>query len=68
MAEQIQAHLDEGLDRLVFMPYRYQDDQVEAIAPQTVSRCSPDKPGPDESTPLDRNACAKHTKYPIPRV
>ena len=35
-AEQIQAHLDEGLDRLVFMPYRYQDDQVEAIATQLI--------------------------------
>jgi len=31
-AEQLQAHLDKGLDRLVFMPYRYQDDQVEMIA------------------------------------
>ena len=35
-AEQIQAHLDEGLDRLVFKPYRYQDDQVEAIATQLI--------------------------------
>jgi alkanesulfonate monooxygenase SsuD/methylene tetrahydromethanopterin reductase-like flavin-dependent oxidoreductase (luciferase family) len=35
-AEQIQAHLDEGLDRMVFMPYRYQDDQVEAIATQLI--------------------------------
>ena len=26
------SHLDKGLDRMVFMPYRYQDDQVEAIA------------------------------------
>ena len=31
-AEQLRAHLDKGLDRMVFMPYRYQDDQVEAIA------------------------------------
>ena len=31
-ADQLQPHLDKGLDRLVFMPYRYQDDQVEMIA------------------------------------
>ncbi len=30
--EQLKAHLDTGVDRIIFVPYRYQDDQVELIA------------------------------------
>ena len=30
--EQLQAHVDTGIDRIIFVPYRYQDDQVELIA------------------------------------
>jgi alkanesulfonate monooxygenase SsuD/methylene tetrahydromethanopterin reductase-like flavin-dependent oxidoreductase (luciferase family) len=30
--EQLKAHLDTGIDRIIFVPYRYQDDQVELIA------------------------------------
>lgn len=30
--EQLKAHLDTGVDRIIFVPYRYQDDQVEQIA------------------------------------
>ena len=35
-AEQLRAHFEKGLDRLVFMPYRYQDDQVEMIAKELI--------------------------------
>ncbi|MEE3288904.1 MAG: TIGR03619 family F420-dependent LLM class oxidoreductase [Pseudomonadota bacterium] len=35
-AEQLRAHFKKGLDRLVFMPYRYQDDQVEMIAKELI--------------------------------
>ena len=35
-AEQLRAHFEKGLDRLVFMPYRYQDEQVEAIAKELI--------------------------------
>jgi len=30
--EQLKAHVDTGVDRIIFVPYRYRDDQVEAIA------------------------------------
>ncbi len=30
--EQLKAHLDTGVDRIIFVPYRYQDDQVDLIA------------------------------------
>ncbi len=30
--EQLKTHLDTGVDRIIFVPYRYQDDQVELIA------------------------------------
>ncbi len=30
--EQLKEHLDTGIDRIIFVPYRYQDDQVELIA------------------------------------
>lgn len=30
--EQLKAHVDTGVDRIIFVPYRYQDDQVEQIA------------------------------------
>lgn len=30
--EQLKEHLDTGIDRIIFVPYRYQDEQVELIA------------------------------------
>ncbi len=30
--EQLQVHVETGVDRIIFVPYRYQDDQVEIIA------------------------------------
>jgi alkanesulfonate monooxygenase len=30
--EQLQAHVDTGIDRIIFVPYRYEMEQVEAIA------------------------------------
>jgi len=30
--EQLKAHVDTGVDRIIFVPYRYQDDQVDLIA------------------------------------
>ena len=31
-AEQLQAHIDAGVERIIFVPYKYQDEQIEAIA------------------------------------
>ena len=36
--EQLKAHVDAGVDRIIFVPYRYQDDQVEAIANDIVPK------------------------------
>ena len=35
-AEQLQAHVESGVDRIIFVPYRYQTDQVEAIAKEII--------------------------------
>lgn len=37
-AEQLQAHIDAGVERIIFVPYRYQDDQVAAIATDILPR------------------------------
>jgi alkanesulfonate monooxygenase len=34
--EQLAAHIEAGLDRIVFVPYKYEAEQVEAIAQQIV--------------------------------
>lgn len=31
-AEQLRAHVDAGIDKIIFVPYRYEKEQVEAIA------------------------------------
>lgn len=37
-AEQLQAHIEAGLDRIVFVPYRYEREQVEAIAREIIPK------------------------------
>jgi len=41
VVEQLQAHIDAGVHRIVFMPYRYLPEQVEALAKEVVPRLSP---------------------------
>lgn len=36
--EQLQAHIDTGIDRIIFVPYRYEMEQVEAIAQEIIPR------------------------------
>jgi probable F420-dependent oxidoreductase len=36
--EQLQKHVATGLDRLIFVPYRYQDEQLEIIAREIIPR------------------------------
>lgn len=36
--EQLQAHLDAGVQKLIFVPYKYQRDQVEVIAKEIIPR------------------------------
>lgn len=36
--EQLQKHVDTGVDRLIFVPYRYQDEQLEIIAKEIIPR------------------------------
>jgi probable F420-dependent oxidoreductase len=36
--EQLQAHIATGIDRIIFVPYRYEMEQVEAIARDIVPR------------------------------
>lgn len=35
---QLKKHVDTGVDRLIFVPYRYQDEQLEIIAKEIISR------------------------------
>ena len=37
-AEQLQAHIDTGLDRIIFVPYKYQTEQVEIIAREIIPK------------------------------
>ncbi|MGI9305474.1 MAG: LLM class flavin-dependent oxidoreductase [Gammaproteobacteria bacterium] len=37
-AEQLQAHVDTGIDRIIFVPYRYEMEQVEAIARDVIPK------------------------------
>jgi alkanesulfonate monooxygenase len=36
--EQLRKHLATGIDRIIFVPYRYQDDQLEIIAKEIIPR------------------------------
>lgn len=36
--EQVQAHIDTGVDRIIFVPYRYRDDQVDMIAEEILPK------------------------------
>jgi alkanesulfonate monooxygenase len=36
--EQLQAHLDVGVQKLIFVPYEYRQDQVEVIAKEIIPR------------------------------
>ncbi len=38
VVEQLQAHIDAGVHRLVFMPYRYEAEQIEMLAKEVVPR------------------------------
>jgi alkanesulfonate monooxygenase len=38
--EQLQEHIDAGIDRIIFVPYKYQDEQVDAIAKEIIPRLS----------------------------
>ena len=40
--EQLQAHEDTGVDRIIFVPYKYRDDQVEAIAKEIMPKLKAD--------------------------
>jgi len=37
-AEQLRAHAESGVDRIVLIPYRYDPDQVEQIAQEILPR------------------------------
>ena len=37
-AEQLQAHIDTGVDRIIFVPYKYEPEQVEAIATDVIPK------------------------------
>ncbi len=34
--EQLQAYVDSELDRIIFIPYRYQPEQIELIAKEII--------------------------------
>ena len=36
--EQLEAHLATGIDRIIFVPYRYENEQVEAVAKEIIPR------------------------------
>ncbi len=38
--EQLQAHIATGIDRIIFVPYRYEPEQVEAVAREIIPRLS----------------------------
>lgn len=37
-AEQLQAHVDTGVDRIILVPYKYEQEQVEAIATDVIPK------------------------------
>ena len=36
--EQLEEHLATGIDRIIFVPYRYEAEQVEAVAKDIIPR------------------------------
>jgi alkanesulfonate monooxygenase len=36
--EQLEAHLATGIDRIIFVPYKYEKEQVEAVASEIIPR------------------------------
>jgi alkanesulfonate monooxygenase len=36
--EQLQAHIDAGVERIIFVPYKYEREQVEAVATDIIPR------------------------------
>jgi alkanesulfonate monooxygenase len=36
--EQLEPHLEAGVDRIIFVPYKYEPEQVEAVAQQVIPR------------------------------
>ena len=36
--EQLQAHVDAGVHRIILIPYRYQPEQVEIIASEVIPK------------------------------
>jgi alkanesulfonate monooxygenase len=36
--EQLQAHLDVGVQKIIFVPYKYEPDQVDVIAKEIIPR------------------------------
>jgi len=36
--EQLEAHLETGIDRIIFVPYKYEKEQVEAVAQEIIPR------------------------------
>ena len=36
--EQLEVHLATGIDRIIFVPYKYEKEQVEAVAQEIIPR------------------------------
>ena len=36
--EQLEPHLATGIDRIIFVPYKYEKEQVEAVAKEIIPR------------------------------
>lgn len=41
--EQLRAHIDAGVQKIIFVPYKYQREQVETIAKEIIPRLKADK-------------------------
>ena len=39
--EQLGAHLETGIDRIIFVPYRYEPEQIEALATEVMPKLRP---------------------------
>lgn len=38
VVDQLRAHIDAGVHRIIFMPYRYEAEQIEILAREVVPR------------------------------
>jgi alkanesulfonate monooxygenase len=36
--EQLEAHIETGVDRIIFVPYKYEAEQVRAVATEIIPR------------------------------